>query len=210
MFGCGGHAMSVMDTIKNNKEYVVIGFVDKEKTDYTYDGVGVITTDTDISGLEAHGVKYAAMGIGSVKGAGTIRMKVYENAVKEGLLFPVIADATAVVSESAVVEDGTFIGKGALINAETHIGKCAIVNTGAIIEHCVEVGDFTHISVGTVVCGDVIIGNNCMIGANATITQGVKIGDNVTVGAGSVVLHDVLDGETVVGNPARVIRENNG
>ena len=34
------------------------------------------------------------------------------------------------------------------------------------------------------------------------------IGNNVVVGAGCVVVHDVPDNCTVVGNPARVVKQN--
>lgn len=37
---------------------------------------------------------------------------------------------------------------------------------------------------------------------------GVTAGDNVVVGAGCVVVHDVPANCTVVGNPARVIRQD--
>lgn len=205
VFGCGGHAVSVMDTLKNKNEYEIAGFVDKSYSEYVYDGIGIIATDETIDTLCEKGIGYGALGVGSVHGNDKVRVKIYDNAINAGVKFPQIIDDSAIVSGTAIIDEGTFIGKGAIINSESHIGIACIINTGAIIEHCVEVGDFTHISVGCVVCGDVKIGNNCMIGANATIIQGVKIGNNVTVGAGAVVVRDVADGDTVVGNPARVI-----
>ncbi|MES2495405.1 MAG: acyltransferase [Pseudomonadota bacterium] len=52
------------------------------------------------------------------------------------------------------------------------------------------------------------IGSWCVIGIGATIKAGVRIGDNVVVGAGSVVTRDVPSNCIVVGNPARIVREN--
>lgn len=54
----------------------------------------------------------------------------------------------------------------------------------------------------------VIIGNHVWIGKNVLILKGVHIGDNAIVGAGSVVTKNVPAGTLVVGNPARVIKEN--
>lgn len=44
------------------------------------------------------------------------------------------------------------------------------------------------------------------IGANSTILPGLRLGAGCFIGAGSVVTHDVPPGVTVVGNPAREIR----
>ena len=53
-----------------------------------------------------------------------------------------------------------------------------------------------------------VIGNNVTLGANVMILGDIKIGDNVTIGAGSVVTKSVPDNCIVVGNPARIIRQD--
>jgi acetyltransferase-like isoleucine patch superfamily enzyme len=55
---------------------------------------------------------------------------------------------------------------------------------------------------------DTYIGDNCLIGVNTIIMAGVRIGNNVVVGSGSVVTKDVPANTIVVGNPARIIKEN--
>lgn len=52
------------------------------------------------------------------------------------------------------------------------------------------------------------IGNNVTVSCGASILGDVVIGNNVVVGAGCVVVHDVPDNCTVVGNPARVVKQN--
>lgn len=54
----------------------------------------------------------------------------------------------------------------------------------------------------------ITVGDNVWIGGNAIILQGVTIGDNVVIGAGSVVTKDIPDNCLVIGNPARIIKEN--
>jgi len=54
----------------------------------------------------------------------------------------------------------------------------------------------------------ITIGNDVWVGGGATILPGVTLGNNVIVGAGSVVTHSFPDNVIVVGNPARVLREN--
>ena len=52
----------------------------------------------------------------------------------------------------------------------------------------------------------VVVEDDVVIGANAVIIEGVRIGKGAVVGAGSVVIHDVPAGAVVVGNPAKIIK----
>jgi len=52
------------------------------------------------------------------------------------------------------------------------------------------------------------IGRRCFIGVRATILPGVRIGDEVVVGASAVVSKDVPSHCVVVGNPARIVKED--
>ncbi|WP_296615877.1 WxcM-like domain-containing protein [Sphingomonas sp.] len=54
---------------------------------------------------------------------------------------------------------------------------------------------------------ETVIGDGASIGANATILPGIRIGRGAMVGAGAVVTRDVPAHATVVGNPARVIKQ---
>lgn len=50
-----------------------------------------------------------------------------------------------------------------------------------------------------------IVKRGASIGAGAVILPGLVIGEYAMVGAGAVVTKDVMAGDTVIGNPARVI-----
>ena len=49
------------------------------------------------------------------------------------------------------------------------------------------------------------IGRGVFIGARAILLKGVRVGDRAVIGAGAVVTHDVEAGQTVAGNPARIV-----
>jgi serine O-acetyltransferase len=50
--------------------------------------------------------------------------------------------------------------------------------------------------------------NNVKVCTGAIVIGAITIGNNVTIGAGSVVTKDIPDNCVVVGNPARIIKEN--
>lgn len=52
-----------------------------------------------------------------------------------------------------------------------------------------------------------VLGSDIFIGAGAKILGSVKIGDGARIGANAVVVHDVPAHSTVVGIPARVVRQ---
>lgn len=51
------------------------------------------------------------------------------------------------------------------------------------------------------------IGDDVKIMTGAIVIGPIHIGNRVTIGAGSIVLKDVPDGCTVVGNPAKIIKQ---
>ncbi len=52
------------------------------------------------------------------------------------------------------------------------------------------------------------IGNHVCIMTGATVFGGITVGDRVTIGANAVVSKDVPAGCTVVGNPARIVKQD--
>lgn len=205
LLGGGGHCKSVIDAIRSLNLYDIYGIIDIEKNiGQTICGINIIDCDKNLNKYRDMGIKKAFITIGSV-GNSELRVKLYNLAFNIGFEFPIIADKTAIISESVHIGKGTFIGKGAIINADSSIGENCIVNTGSIIEHDCTIGDFVHISPGATVCGGVVIGNNTHIGANSTVLQYRKIGNDSIIGAGSIVTKDVKSNITAYGNPCREV-----
>lgn len=206
LLGCGGHAKSVVDTLLALQEYEPVGFLDKHPgTDFTYRGIRTIGSDGDLQALYASGVRTAFVCAGYM-GTGCVRQNLYRMLKEIGYRLPALVDRTAVLAEDAAVGEGTYVGKRAVLGAQAQAGRMCIINTGAILEHDCQVGDHTHMAVGSVLCGGAAAGDASLIGAGAVVLQNVRIGSGCIVGAGAVVRKPVLDGETAVGNPARILR----
>ena len=193
MLGIGGHAHSVVDSIEQNGIYNIIGFLDKEERQGEhFRDYQVIDTDAALGKYDDNGIRNAFITIGYM-GKHTIREKLYCQLKEIGYTLPNVIDNSAIIASDVSLEDGVFVGKRAIINANTYIGKMCIINTGAIIEHDCVVEEYSHISVGSVLCGGASIGSQSFIGANATVIQEISVGNHTIIGAGTVVTKNIED-----------------
>lgn len=199
LIGGGGHCKSVINTIQRASSYDEMAVVDQAYPQFQdVLGIPVVGKDDKLPYLKSIGYDYAFITVGSVKTT-VLRHKLYERAIQFGFCLPYIVDPSAQISEYAELEAGVFVGQNVVINAGAHIYKMAIINTGAIIEHECEVGEYSHIAIGAALCGNVSVGNDVLIGAGSVVIQGIRVGNRALIGAGSLVLRDVKENETVMG-----------
>ncbi|SMC00621.1 satase isoform II [Hymenobacter roseosalivarius DSM 11622] len=91
-------------------------------------------------------------------------------------------------------------GQALVINGESRLGQ------NVHVRHSTTIGN-KKLADGTYsACPR--IGNNVDIGAQVCIIGDIEIGDNVIIGVGSIVVKSIAPNCVVVGNPARVIKEN--
>ncbi len=199
IYGASGHAKVIIDIIRSNSE--------EEKIEYIFDDNPEIKEILNFSVEHSWNENFDSIPAVIAVGNNSVRKKL---ASKINLIHTALIHSRAVISENYKVGTGSVIMAGAVVNSDVRIGEHCIINTGAVIEHDVEINNFAHISPGATVTGNVVIGEGTQIGAGATVIPGVNIGKWVTVGAGAVVIKDIPDYAVVVGNPARLIKYNNG
>lgn len=198
LLGLGGHAHSVVDSIEQAGKYNIIGFLDTEEMrGKHYRDYRVLGTDDALQQYFDKGIKNAFITIGYM-GRGDTRNRLYKQLKDIGYTIPNIIDSRAVVSQSAVLEEGIFVGKKAVINAGAKIGKMCIINTGAIVEHDCRIDEFSHIAVGSVLCGGVSVGRQTLVGANATVIQERRIGAHCIIGAGTTIRKNVEENTKMI------------
>ncbi len=205
LIGGGGHCISVLDCLLSLKQYDKLGIIDYNR-DASVLGIEVVGVDSDLPRLLLEGWQYAFITVGSV-GDTKLRRRLFNTVTEIGFVIPTIIDSTSTIAGKVNVGKGTFIGKKAIVNANTVLGQCSIVNTGAIVEHDCSIGDFVHIGPGAILCGQIDVGHDTHIGAGSVVRQLVSIGDNSIIGAGSVVVKNIPDNAKAYGNPCRVVRK---
>lgn len=205
LYGASGHGKVIADVVKCQGRFTVVGFIDDDpaKTGCLIGKIPVLGTAKVIPDLLSEGVQLAIVSIGVNK----IRMDKAGDLERLGFQLATAIHPTAVIASDVFIGEGTVIMPGVVINPGTVIGRNVIINTGATIEHDCVIEDGVHISPGAKLAGGVTVGHATHVGIGATVIQQIQIGAEAIVGAGAVVIRDVPAGVTVVGNPARLLKE---
>ncbi len=123
-----------------------------------------------------------------------------------GGTFISLVHRTASLGPNVVIGAGSLVAQYAVVSADAVVGRHACVFQGTVLGHDTRLGDFTHVYSLCSVGGGVTVGDGAVIYPGAQIVPRRIIGSNAVVGVGSVVLLNVATGETVFGNPAKVVR----
>jgi sugar O-acyltransferase (sialic acid O-acetyltransferase NeuD family) len=121
--------------------------------------------------------------------------------------FATIVHPTARLSKHAELGPGTMVLPNCVITANARIGRHVLLLFGSQIGHDCTVEDYVVIAPNAVLAGGVCVREGCYIGANATLLQKTTIGPWSCVGMGAAVFSNVGAHSTVVGNPARLLRD---
>jgi sugar O-acyltransferase (sialic acid O-acetyltransferase NeuD family) len=202
LVGSSGHARVILDILKCQGKYQVVGFIDSYKPVGTEQmGLPVLGTEMDLPTMEVDAV-FVAIGDNAVRARLTERIRT----VCPGIEFLVAIHPAAVVASDAIVGAGTAIMAGAVVNPGCEIGEGCIVNTRASLDHDGRMADFSSLAPGVVTGGNVHVGRGAAIGIGASIFHGVSVGEDAVVGGGSVVTRDVAALSVAYGVPAKAVR----
>lgn len=197
IYGCGGHARSIINAIhRKEKEKEIILVDDNAMPEEKIMGCSVIK-HYQLTGQEKLIVAIGNNKIRKMKYEEICNMNHFKNC------FTNVISETAVVSAGVRMGNGIFIGENAFVGPEAVVGNDSIINTGSIVEHETNIGAHVHIAPNATVCGRCRIGNGVLIGAGSTIIDNISIADNTIIGAGTVVINNILISGTYVGIPAK-------
>ena len=122
---------------------------------------------------------------------------------KKRIKFPHIG--RVIIENDVLIGSFCTIDRGSL--TDTVIGEFTSIDNQVQIAHNVKIGNHCMIAAQSGIAGSTIIGNNVKIGGQTGISGHLSIGNNVKIGGKSGVIADVDDNQTVMGYPAKSIRD---
>ncbi|MDX9991695.1 MAG: acetyltransferase, partial [Anaerolineales bacterium] len=194
IYGAGGHAKAVMEMVQALGLNQIAGILDDNLalTGKFVLGIPVLGGRDLLPQLREKGLTLAANGVGGILEIG-VRVRLFELLAAAGFRFPALAHPRATVEKSAVLGDGVQVFANAYVGSSSLLQPRCMVNSGAIVSHDCEIGEYTHIAPGALLAGHVHVGKRSLVGMGVTTAIGIKIGDGVRIGNAAVVYGDVPD-----------------
>jgi len=205
ILGAGGHGRVVLDILLQGGEHKPVAFLDNNAALHgrRVDGLPVLGDMSQLGALRQRGIGHAIVAIGD----NGVRKAVADALEQNNFELISAIHPSAQLAKNVSVGKGVVIAAGALVCTHCQIGDYVILNTGCIVDHESMIGTSAHICPGVRLAGHVTVESAAFIGIGATVVQGQRIGFESIVGAGAVVTGSVDPMTTVVGVPARVVKD---
>lgn len=211
VYGAGGHGGEAMEVFKSNLDSVQeskeieLFFVETYPVLKSINNIQIISEETFLK-KKNHPLNFTVA---------IADPEVRENISNRMSSFDCVP--FAIISNLASISDESQIGKApvfaqfSLVSPDVSIGNFVHLNYFSSVSHDSSIGNFVTIGPGARINGHVLVEDNVYVGAQATILPGTKnkkrvIGKGATIGMGAVVIEDVPPFVTVVGNPARILK----
>ena len=140
-------------------------------------------------------------------GDAATKAKIMRKLLAQGVQFETIKATTAGYAKYTEIGPGCVLYWNVGVSVNCKIGAGVLLNDSTLIGHDVVIGNYTSVMPGTSISGNCVIGEEVNIGGHVFIIPGKKVGDKARIAAGSVVFSNVKAGTTVLGNPAKRMRE---
>lgn len=202
LIGDGGHSKVIRDLIHELPGCKVVALLDDKYERMALTG-GVYRGP--LKAVPQLIERYPDLKFVAAVGSNGIRKSIVERLGLPSERYLTLVHPTAVVSRSASIGPGTVVMAHAAVQADARVGCHSIINTGSIVEHDNQLGDYVHAAPRAALTGSVYAGEGALIGAGAVVIPGISIGEWAVIGAGAAVIRPVPAHSTAVGVPATIV-----
>ncbi len=208
IIGAGGHAKVIVDIIKKENKFEVLGFLDNSlKKGKKILGYEVLGNEEDLNVLMSkHSIFGGIIAIGDNYSRSLLAKKI-KKLCKQFKFINCIHPMSSIAFDVSLGE-GNVVMAGATINTSSKIGNHCILNTNCSVDHDNKLLDFSSLAPNAVTAGNVKVGEFSAIGISASILQNISIEDNCIIGAGSMVNKNTKSNSVYFGTPAKFVRDH--
>jgi len=190
IIGAGSTASNVVEILRQNRVFEVVGLIDISMSDKEIDGIKVIGTHSILSDLYGKdGIVNVIIAIGD----NLIREKHFFKLRQIGYNFVNAIHNSAIISENVKLGEGVIIEAGVIIERDAVIGDNVYISSGTMIKTKAAIGNNVYLGPGVIVDGETIIKKNCRINGRAYITNRAVVGKNAVVPVGKIIEKNIKD-----------------
>ncbi len=142
-------------------------------------------------------------------GDNTIRASLGKKLRSQGANMPNLLHPTAAISRYAKFGQGNIVCSNATIDPNVTIQNDCVISANSMICHNSQLDDACFVGAGSVLGAYVHVKEFAFLGLSTVAVSGkvTSIGEHSVVGAGAIVTKNVTGHDTVVGSPARSIKQ---
>lgn len=206
VIGAGTFADSVAAYLASDGRFQIRSILDDDagKRGNLVGGIAVTGGLEELPHLRSQGVE----GVISCIGHNRTRLRALMQAREYGLETPSFVHPATDIGPSAVIAEAAIVMPGAVIQPHVSVGMGCLVSSNVVIAHHTELAAGASLAAGSIIGAGIRIGTCASFGVAASAMTGVRtIGEDAVVGSAAAVIRDVQAGTTVVGVPARVLRQ---
>lgn len=207
IFGAGGAGREVLQVIRDinavRPTWSCEGFI----VDSEFQGVpsaGGLPVLGNIDWLAANPDAHVVVAVGASAARWRVVQRIRERCTNP---FPVLIHPRAWLGTNIQVGDGSVICAGAMLTTDIQVGEHVHVNIASSIAHDAVLGDFATLYAGVHVTGNVHLHDGVEAGTGSVVIPRCVVGHWAIIGAGAVVTGEVTENCTVVGAPARAVKQ---
>ncbi len=199
--GAGGQGRVVLEALRSSGIETEIAFLDDnpELHGSSVLGAPVLGPLTQLE--EFAGIVVLALG------DNLLRLRIAQELAAQGARFGVAQHASAIVSPTASIGDGSVILPRAVVHTGAIVQQQVVVNTGAIVEHDCVLENGASVSPGVCMGGRARVGEGAFLSTGVTLAARAEVGAGAIVGAGAVVVGKIPRGMLAYGVPAKPVRK---